>query len=192
MSRFLVIFFVILLCGTWDTNDKVEQKENITISSESLSQNKNVKVKCYKEGKQKLYKYSVYDNKRKRFYHEEKIYKEPTVKRINKNMIQVGWGAGTGVYIARYFDVQNSRVSEVFITPRDEYNTKIIRFEYNKVVIQDMFDSNDYYEETLPLLDVADANTAIFSAKFINENELLIKYYNKDNKKETKKIVIDK
>lgn len=52
MTKICVLLFMILLCGYTNTYDITMPKENITVSSEELSQNKNVKIECYKEKKE--------------------------------------------------------------------------------------------------------------------------------------------
>ncbi len=109
--------------------------------------------------------------------------------KLDNDVVRVGVSAGSSVYQVRYFDTINSKISEIYYTPWDEYNNKLIRFENKKMIIQDMFDKSNYYKEVkLDMRDTADPNSAIKSAEFLDDNTVKVTYFSEDDEEITKKI----
>ena len=128
-------------------------------------------------------------NEGKNVYEETGLYREPNVEQLDNEVVRVGVSAGSSVYQVRYFDTINSKISEIYYTPWDEYNNKLIRFENKKMIIQDMFDKSNYYKEVkLDMRDTAEPNSAIKSAEFLDDNTVKVTYFSEDDEEITKKI----
>lgn len=191
MKKIVLLFLIIVICSSCGNNKKENGKVQTQTFKKVITEG-NIEVKCYEEGNAQLYKYCVYNEEKKKIYEKDGLSSEPMTKHISSTISKVIVSAGTGVALVRYFDIKRSLVSEVFITPWDEYETKLIRFDSNNnVIVQDMFNRDECFDFALPLIKCADVNNAIISARFIASNEVEIQYYNEKGQEESKKIVLD-
>ena len=143
---FICIVVVIIAAYGAKNISSGKQVENDT-TYEKGSEDKFVEVETYKENEEVLYKYTLLNSEGKNVYEETGLYREPNVEQLDNEVVRVGVSAGSSVYQVRYFDTINSKISEIYYTPWDEYNNKLIRFENKKMIIQDMFDKSNYYKE---------------------------------------------
>ena len=89
----------------------------------------------------------------------------------------------------RYYDYKTEKISDIFNTPWDERENKIIRFEKNRAIIQNMFEKKTYQEIKLDIKDVVDPNLVVKEAKFIENNKVKIVYTSQDKNEEKTRIV---
>lgn len=71
---------------------------------------------------------------------------------VNENVLEIGWGAGTGVQVVRFYSIKDDIFSEFFDTPffiKDEIIAHIIRLDEGclVLVVQDIFDIELFYRE---------------------------------------------
>lgn len=185
---FICIVVVIIAAYGAKNISSSKQVENDT-TYEKGSEDKFVEVETYKENEEVLYKYTLLNSEGKNVYEETGLYREPNVEQLDNEVVRVGVSAGSSVYQVRYFGTINSKISEIYYTPWDEYNNKLIRFENKKMIIQDMFDKSNYYKEVkLDMRDTADPNSAIKSAEFLDDNTVKVTYFSEDDEEITKKI----
>ena len=144
---------------------------------------KYAKVQKYDKDK-KLYQYPLYNLKGDKIYEEKNLSGEPIVKQLKSGIIKVIIPAGTGVSQTRYYDYKTEKISEIYNTPWDESENKLIRFENNKAIVQNMFDTKLYQEIKLDMKNVADPNSAVKEAGFVENNKVKIVYTSSDNDKE--------
>lgn len=183
-----IIVITIVVFGVKNIN-RGKKVENNTTYEES-NKNKFVEVEMYKEKEEILYKYTLFNSKGKNVYEETALYREPHIERLENEIIKIGISAGSSVYQVRYFEPMNGKVSEIYYTPWDESNNKLIRFENRKIIIQDMFDKSNYYqEEELNMQDTADPNSAIKSAEFLDANTVKVTYFSEDNNEKITKTI---
>lgn len=144
-----------------------------TENDETINEHKYIKIKSYVEKEQTLYQYRVYSKQGKLLYEEKNMSKYPDIKKIEKYKFSVGISAGTSTYVVRYFDVRNEQVSDIFITPLDLLNNKVIWYD-GKIIVQDIFDKSKYYEEIE--LKVSDAAFPIVFARFLSSDTIQVRY----------------
>ena len=185
----LMVCLLILMTGCeksdLSSNDiKSTNKETRIESSSNKSndnreivyKNKYIKVFSYMKDKETLYKYTIYTKKGEKFYQEKNLYKQPNFKKIDEDLMSVGIGAGTAVYLVKYFDVSNKEISKTFETPLDVKDRNVILFDFekNSIVVQNIFDKDKYYKD-FPLKDV-NGTFPISDAKFIGSDKIKVKY----------------
>ena len=127
----------------------------------------------------------MYSKQGKLLYEEKNVSKYPNIKKIQTDKFSVGISAGASTYLVRYFDVLNEKVSDVFMTPLDIMDNKIIWFD-GKIVVQDIFDKSRYYKEIE--LKASDAAFPIVFAQFLSADTIQIRYmtgYDYEEKTET-------
>ena len=135
-----------------------------------------VQMETYEQDNQTQYRYALYDSNGKTVYREEGLYKEPVAEKLENEIVKIVTSAGAGVNQVRYFDSRQGRVSELYENPRDESGTKLIRFETDKLIIQDMFQKKSYREIALDMYGTADPNNAVKKAGFTDENTVQVTY----------------
>ncbi len=172
------IMMIALLVNVYKNtySDSDVQNEKTTMNNiKHKDFKKNIAINSYIEKGEKVYKYVVYSEKNKKIY-EEKTYKYPNIKRVNQHIYYVGISAGTSVYLVRYFDLLNERISDVFETPLDIMDNKIIIYNGKKgeIIVQDIFDKSKYYEEIE--LKSSDAVFPIVFARFLSTDTIQVRY----------------
>lgn len=178
----VIVCIVCVLAYNFGTSNK---------STKDVAKNKidrYVKVQKYNKDK-KLYQYTLYNLKGEKVYEEKNLSSEPSVKQLKSGIIKVIIPAGTGVSQTRYYDYKTEKISEIFNTPWDERENKLIRFENNKAIVQNMFDEKLYQEIKLDMKNVADPNSAVKEAGFVENNKVKIVYTSSDNDEEKTKTI---
>lgn len=154
------------------TNSKSAKKQECTVS------NSNIEVESYNGKDTVLYKYTIYNNQEKKIYEEDDLNKEPVIEELDNGIISIVTSAGTGLCMVQYYDKLNARVSDIFTNPLDLKGEKVIYFDKNKLVVQDIFNKLNYYKEIqLNTTDTADPNNAIKSAEFIDDDKIRVIYF---------------
>lgn len=97
---------------------------------------------------------------------------------VDQETIEIFGGAGTGVWFCEYDDIVHDRFSEPFACPAAAKYQKVafpeFREEESVLVIRDMFDAENCYQEFL--LDFGKVVTPVLSAEFKSEDTLLVTY----------------
>lgn len=162
-----------------ETNSKSANRQECTVS------NSNIEVQSYYEKDAVLYKYTIYNDQKKKIYEDEDLNKEPIIEELDNGIISIGNSAGTGLWLVKYYDKLNARVSDIFTNPLDLKGEKVIYFDKNKLVVQNIFNKSNYYKEIkLNTTDTADPNNAIKSAEFIDDDTIRVVYFSGTDYKE--------
>lgn len=162
-----------------ETNSKSAMRQEYTVS------NGNIEVESYNEKGAVIYKYTIYNTQGKKIYENDGLNKEPVIEELDDEIISIGTSAGTGLYIVQYYDKLNARVSDVFTNPLDLKGKKVIYFDKNKLVVQNIFNKSNYYNEIkLNTTDMAVPNNAIKSAEFIDDDTIRVIYFSGTDYKE--------
>jgi len=165
-----------------------EQKEEV-LWNVAKKENKFIKVEPCNSEEEILYQYTLFDAEGNVTHIESDLNREPNIEELDNGIIKIAIGAGTAVNMVRYYDSINNKVSENFITPWDEYGTKLIRFEINKLIVQDMFDESAFYKEyDISLSPTAVAENMIESARFIDDNTVEVVYLTGEEQREVTEI----
>lgn len=186
-----IIIFTSLEKSKSDTNqgtNKTNIEKNNSKSSEKQERsvsNSNIEVESYNGKDAVLYKYTIYNNQGKKVYEDDDLSKEPVIEELDNEIISIVTSAGTGLCMVQYYDKFNDRVSDIFTNPLDLKGEKVIFFNKNKLVVQNIFNKLNYYKEIkLNTTDTADPNNAIKSAEFIDDNQIRVIYFSGTDYKE--------
>lgn len=185
MKKKVCIIFTVILCVICATAYYFgTEKKNCSEPNNKI--NKFVRVEQYDRN---VYKYDFYNVKGEKIYEEKNLHSEPIIKQLNTGIIKIIIPAGAGVNQVRYYDYKTEKISDIFNTPWDERENKIIRFEKNRAIIQNMFEKKTYQEIKLDIKDVVDPNLVVKEAKFIENNKVKIVYTSQDKNEEKTRIV---
>jgi len=101
----------------------------------------------------KTYSYEITDYKGKILDCEDNLTREPKRQKVSSDVIGISVQTGTGLSTnyAKYYDLENSKISETFyyvLAAKDDY---VVRADYRDgehyIVVQDIFDKEQYYQE---------------------------------------------
>ena len=95
-----------------------------------------------------MYYYSIFD-KNHNIVKSGKTPKMPHISIINDKLVRVivQSGAGTETQGGYYFDVENNVMSDIFYSIFDQNDDMVAFGNYDKVIVQNIFDQNKYYQE---------------------------------------------
>ena len=96
-----------------------------------------------------LYSYSIFNKNYEVIRFEEGLSRQPTITMIYDNILSITIQAGTGIATSStyYYDIDNNQFSPIYQTVLTQSQNIIVRATYNKIILQDIFDSNGYYQE---------------------------------------------
>ena len=179
-SKLLFVFALLLcMCGCSNTAEN-NYNENWTVES----------VSHY------YYDYEIKDNQGNIMLSADGLSREPHIENVADNIVKVWVQAGTGLSTraTQYCDVENGIVSDEFIYVLCEYDSKTVYADFRDnehyIVVQDMFDKNEFCKE-FKLENVADcAADAVLSAEVSkNGKKLTVKYLAGDDYTETETVI---
>ena len=99
------------------------------------------------------FNYEIRDNKGNIMLSEKGLSREPHIESVGDNIVKVWVQAGTGIStrVTQYCDIENSIVSEDFLSVFCEYDGKTVYHDFRDnvhyVVVQDIFDKDVFYKE---------------------------------------------
>lgn len=113
--------------------------------------------------------------------------RQPHIKTVYDKLLRVTWQSGTGMgtQFAYYFDIEQSRFSELFRSVFDEYCDNVVYCTDEKVIVQNIFNKDDFY------LEITEFEKPFSAVAFPFENicftdrgkKLSITYYSGDDYK---------
>ena len=161
--------------GNWTPGINIVEKSDIEV----IEENQFYKLACeYNE-----YYCYFYDSECNVVKTEGPLIKCPKVTFVNENYIKLTVQAGTGLstQYGYYYDTQQAKFSEVFYWILAESNNQVAYAMADKVVVQDIFDKNNYYKEiSIFEYPLAPAIEPIIKAEFIENHSILITYLTGD------------
>lgn len=101
----------------------------------------------------KTFSYEITDYKGKILDYEDNLLREPKRQKVSTDVVGICIQAGTGLSTnyAKYYDLENSKISETFhfvLAAEDDY---VVCADYRDgehyIVVQDIFDKEQYYRE---------------------------------------------
>lgn len=101
----------------------------------------------------KTYSYEIIDYKGKILDYEDNLMREPKRQKVSTDVVGISIQAGTGLSTnyAKYYDLENSKISKTFyhvLVAKDGY---VVCADYRDgehyIVVQDIFDKEQYYQE---------------------------------------------
>ena len=142
-----------------------------------------------------LYEITDYDGKI--LAYKEDLTREPKRQLVSTDVVGICIQAGTGrsTNYAQYFDLENSRISEVFhyvLTAKDDYVVRgDLRDGDHYIIVQSIFDKDGFYQE-YKLENVSPVAADFVTSCYINQKgNILITYLSgEDYKKELYSIIL--
>ncbi len=144
----------------------------------------------------KTYSYEITDYKGRILDYEDNLTREPKRQKVSSDVVGISVQTGTGLSTnyATYFDLENSKISEIFyyvLSAKDDY---VVYGDYRNgehfIVVQDIFDKEQYYKEyKLENVSPVAADFAL-GCEFDGDNNATITYLIGEEYNETK-ITID-
>ncbi len=176
MKKIIAIILFTLLFSTFSScgNNEITYNINDLYEIEHIDYN--------------LYSYTITNKNGDIMLSNEQITTEPVIKVINDNILSVSVQAGTGISTCgtTYCNVNTNIVSETFMSVLGEYKNKTIYVNFDnssnthKIIVQDIFDKNIYYQETV-LPDVQVATDPVIEWKITDDGVANITYLQGDN-----------
>jgi len=190
MFVFVFLCFVLLLSSCSRSSKKVEvtSTPEITPSNRLVISNNDelgtVRVveetqyyKVIRDGF--FYYYYIYNKNHEVVKSDGPNNKQPKFSMVNYNLVKYTIQAGTGIGTlwGYYYDVENNMFSEVFECIYDQYDNKVAYGTLGKVIVRDIFDVNEFYQEISTFRDpFAKSYMPIQNATF-NEDGSTIKVF---------------
>lgn len=97
-----------------------------------------------------MYSYSLYDKYKNVVKTVENIGRYPRIEMVDDMIVCVYIQAGTGITTRStyYYDVENNRFSESYISVFDYCDGLLVRADHDKVIVRSAFDNSFYQEFT--------------------------------------------
>ena len=134
------------------------------------------------QNKDNSYTCQVLDRKGNVLFSEKGLHREPHVEEINDHTLSLTVQTGTGLSTnwAVYCDIENSLVSETFHYVLLAQKDYVVYADYqdgqHKIVVQNLFDKSQYYEE-IPLADCSPvAGDVVLGAKPDGDGYAVVTY----------------
>ena len=113
------------------------------------------------------------------------------IEYINENVLEIGWGAGTGVQIVRFYSIENDIFSDVFVSPSLIKNEVIAYIAVSSdncfmLVVRNIFDTEAYhkifyFEDFAPTMRPSSSTYAIY----LGDNQIRLLYLQDANSFDT-------
>lgn len=171
--------------------ENLEKMEEKNTDKRILSSGKNHKLFDLTEEYIPEYLYEIYNNSGE-IVKSETMVEFPTITYPSGSLLSIEWGAGTGVYLAEYYDINKDLFSDTYQCPLAVQGYKVAYVEHSddfidgKLVISDIFDRANYYKEFY-LDDMSSITTPVSKVEFIDQKEVKVSYFmGEDNEEKTK------
>lgn len=175
----------------YSVNYFTQAAENEILDAEEIIEEQ----KYYKLAKsENLYYYEIYDENGDVVKKSDKYPKPPKLSMPNKHLIKCTYQTGTGISTqwGFYYDVKKDVFSKTFIGGLyDDYEDKIIYREKDKLIVRNIFDKTDYYDEISSFkYPFAKTVEPFINAKFLDKgSKVEVTYLTGENYAEVTEII---
>ena len=124
------------------------------------------------------YEVTLYDKTNKKVYSE--IYpKEPWIKEITEDILEIGISTGSPCSYVFYFQKSDAKISETYYNPILIKNKYIAYMEENReLILTDMFNEGLFYEKIVRnFTETADPISAVINIEMPDDESILLEYY---------------
>lgn len=127
-----------------------------------------------------MYYYYIFDDSYNTVKSDGPLSRKPHIQIINNHLIRFTSQAGTGIGTqwGFYYDIKKDVFSRVFNSIYDQTDEKVAYRNSNKIIIRDIFDKTNYYQEISsfkkPLANTVDPIT---NAKFSKDGKNIVITY---------------
>lgn len=140
------------------------------------------------------YQYVVY-GKNKEIVEQGESTRLPDITFVNDSLLKFSLQTGTGLSTqwGFYYDFEKGEKSAIFTCIYDNFKENVVYGDYDKIIIRNIFDVNEYYYEIpLSLLPLSDMVEPIININFVDEGKRIkVLYYSgKDFSEETKEFIL--
>ena len=140
-----------------------------------------------------MYYYYIFDEYHNVVKSGGPLNREPHISMVNNHLIKFTLQSGTGIGTlwGYYYDAKADVFSRIFQSIYDQWDSKVAYGDVKKVIVRDMFDKNEYYQEISlfkkPFSEVAEPITNV---KFVNDgNSIEVSYLTGSDYKEVTEII---
>ena len=166
------------------SEDKADALKNENI----VSKDKRFEVVETIKDEQPAFTYTLYDSYGNVVF-EQTVLREPQIKYITEEVIEIRNSAGTSATFCTYFDLKTNKLSESCWNPSYVDGNIVVYMHYDEtrephtfLVVRNIFDSTKkYIEYDFDFSPVAVPADAIKSVKLVNDNVLEIVYLSGEN-----------
>ena len=131
-----------MFCGSIKNISRYELWDSYLITHSMITQQAN-----------KKYSYEITDYKGKILDYEENLTREPKRQIVNTDVVGISVQTGTGLSTnyAKYYDLENGKISKTFYYVLAAEDGYVVYADYRDgehyIVVQDIFDKEQYYKE---------------------------------------------
>lgn len=193
-----LIVVIITLCGCSEVKtdeentEPVSQTETVSYESEIIDESDYYKV-IYNGNF--TYSYEIFDKSGNVILSDDSEKRTPHIDMLDENTVKLMIQRGTGIAtrFTTYCNIENGTISAEFCSVLNEYNENTVYVQYRDsehyVVIQNIFDKNEFYKE----FKISDASHCAdpFTKAEISEDgkTLTVTYLTGENYEETKSVI---
>jgi len=131
-----------MFCGSIKNISRYELRDSYLITHSMITQQAD-----------KTYSYEITDYKGKILDCEDNLTREPKRQKVSTDVVGISVQTGTGLSTnyAKYYDLENSKISETFYYVLAAEDGYVVCADYRDdehyIVVQDIFDKEQYYQE---------------------------------------------
>ncbi len=135
------------------------------------------------------YQLTIYSNADEEILSE--VYpKEPTVKPVTENLLQISVSVGSPATYIYYVDTENMKVSETFFNPIYLGDGNIAYWGNDGLIVKDIFDEGLFYQEIKrDFSECADPIGAIITVELLDNGYIALVYYEGESFTEKSEII---
>lgn len=187
----LLVAICITACKEDVSPKTLDSTGDATKNEKIISKDKRFEVVEVNKDGQIGYTYTLYDSYENVVF-EQTVVKEPSIKYITDDVLEIRTSHGTSAQSCTYFDLRTNKLSESCWNPSYVDGSIVAYMHYDEnrepstfLVVRDIFDSSKkYIEFDMNFSSMAVPSFAIKNIKLIDENTMEITYFSGENETE--------
>lgn len=119
-----------------------------------------------------MYYYYIFDESHNVVKSDGPLNREPHISMVNNHLIKFTLQSGTGIGTqwGFYYDTKADVFSRIFQSIYDQWDSKVAYVEAKKVIVRDIFDKTEYYQEISSFKNTfSEVAEPITNIKFVND-----------------------
>lgn len=119
-----------------------------------------------------MYYYYIFDENHNVVKSDGPLNREPRISMVNDHLIRFTSQSGTGIGTqwGYYYDTKADVFSRIFQSIYDQWDSKVTYVEGKKVVVRDIFDKTEYYQEISSFKNTfSEVAEPITNVEFVND-----------------------
>lgn len=184
INLIMIIVIVLSSCSSHSNNPGTKEIQNteLVVNNENVSDCETVEeTEFYKiTYSNSMYYYYIFDDSYNTVKSDGPLSRKPHIQIINNHLIRFTSQAGTGIGTqwGFYYDIKKDVFSRAFNSIYDQTDEKVAYRNSNKIIIRDIFDKTNYYQEISSLKKpLANTVDPITNAKFSKDGKNIVITY---------------